>query len=429
VLLKTINSVIILGLIFRFPFGLVRILLSLLAELFLAEGRDRTGFVITILALYRSWMVCSTSFLIPLGLRFMNLFIRKQRRVATSWLLITVQLYFYGYCDLVSVLSFGLFRSLSGIMYGLALVCSFMPWRFAFDLSLILSLREKLPAMMLNGRISLLVIALGWVFIYRLSLGGKERYFGLLALLLVGNHYQSIFHPFWEVTFLDVGQGDCAVISRPFSDCGLLIDTGGNYYKDVGNDLVIPYLRSRGLNMVDVIISHDDYDHSGALGSLVRNYRVGRIYIDKEDVSFGNLTVRALLPEYQWEESNDNSLINYFTIDSIGFLFTGDISETVEEELTQQYSGLKVTVLKVAHHGSALSTGTRLLSEIRPYFAVISAGRNNRYGHPAAETLQRLADWNVRVFNTQNHHAVRFTVIKHMMIYRCAGGLAGIFLP
>lgn len=424
---KTTSTVFLLGWLFRFPYPYVRILVSLLLEMLVEDKRDRTGMLICIMALYRPYMIRSITFMIPMGMRFMNLFIEHRRRLAMWWHLITVQLYFYGYCDLANIFLFGLFRTVTGWLYGVSLATVLLPFP-DIKLDWVLALRERIPALIINGRISSVLIVLGWVFIYRLDLAGRERYFYAMILLLVINHYQSCLRPFPTVSFLDVGQGDCAVISVPFSSRGLLIDTGGSYYKDIAGDLLIPYLRSQGISSVGVIVSHEDYDHCGALPELINSYRVSRVIWEKQDVALGNLTVRCLLKEVEFADINENSLISYVNLSGFGFLFTGDINSEVEELLVNEYQQLSVTVLKAAHHGSATGTSAKLLETYRIGYCIISAGRNNRYGHPAGEVLQRLDDYGVRVLNTQKDHAVRFTILRNVMLVSSAGGYRGVFV-
>ena len=110
----------------------------------------------------------------------------------------------------------------------------------------------------------------------------------------------------------------------------------------------------------------------------------------------------------------------------MGFLFLGDISIKVEEDLANDFNQLEVDVLKVAHHGSATSSGDVLLSTYRPRWAVISAGRNNRFNHPADEVVKRLTGYGIKVLCTKEDHAVEFMVFRPFTLYRTAAGRYGI---
>ena len=127
---------------------------------------------------------------------------------------------------------------------------------------------------------------------------------------------------------IDVGQGDCSLITFPFSKEGLLIDVAGNIYKDISKDIIIPYLNSLSIKSVDVIISHDDYDHCGGLNSLMENFNVNNIYKEKKQrILFENLTVYTLLHDEKNDDINDNSLISYFNINQFYFLYLADVSK------------------------------------------------------------------------------------------------------
>ena len=162
---------------------------------------------------------------------------------------------------------FSLFSRAASVLYVGAMITSLLPFSVGLN-TLSAILLEKMDAFIpffINGRVSLILF---WSIFYLLSEYAVKRdrtyVFVIIGLLLINSH-QSVLNACYRVTFLDIGQGDCAVISFPFSSRGLLIDTGGSFYKDVGHDILVPYLRARGFSSVDVIISHEDYDHDHSL--------------------------------------------------------------------------------------------------------------------------------------------------------------------
>jgi len=225
---------------------------------------------------------------------------------------------------------------------------------------------------------------------------------------------------------IDVGQGDCSLIGVPFSSKGLLIDAAGNIYKDIGKDIIIPYLNAQSIKSIDVIISHDDYDHSGALESLVNNFKVDNIFTEKEEVFLrAGLNVYTLLHDEYYEDINDNSLISYFKINQFFFLYLGDISKNIERQLVDKYDNLQIDVLKLSHHGSDTATSDELLAACQIPIAIISAGRNNFYNHPSPEVIARLRQYNVSYLSTKENHAIRFYVLNHLLIYQTSTGQFG----
>ena len=222
----------------------------------------------------------------------------------------------------------------------------------------------------------------------------------LLGLLLA-----FYFYPYYniqgKVVMINVGQGDCFLIKQPLSMGNVLIDTGGLKNRDVAQDIIIPYLYSEGIKKLDaVFISHDDFDHCGALDSLIHHFPVGKVIHDFQTIKIGKLTFRNLALDKAYDDENDRSLIIHVKINHLYYLFTGDISENVEHDLYLKYKELKVDVLKVSHHGSQSATSDELFKLIKPKIAFISVGKNNLYRHPHREVIQRLEDEGVHIYRS-----------------------------
>ena len=431
-LCRTINAVIILGVVFGFPYALMRSLLGLLAELLYEDKRDRFGFQACLLVLYKPYYVRSLAFMIPMGIRFLNVFSSKNSQLVTRLWLIIIQLRLQGYCEVVSMVFFSFFRSASSISYLLALLSCFLP--FSFDITPVieklLAVMDSLPTFYLHGRMSFVLFVFASYYLSLYVLAFKKKYVLTVALIMIINGCQCLWHSGYTITFLDVGQGDCALITFPHSFHGLLIDTGGSAYKDVGSDIVVPYLRSVGIYEADVIISHSDTDHAGALESIQSQFPIRNVYEEKQEViQEKELLIYDPLYDVTYEDINDNSQVSYFQIEDFGFLFTGDISKNVEETLVQRYGDLPVTLLKVSHHGSTTGTSDRLLATYQIPMAVISAGRSNRYNHPSSEVSQRLDNFNVQWWCTADEHAIRFYVYHGFIWHVSSGGSYGLYRP
>lgn len=230
--------------------------------------------------------------------------------------------------------------------------------------------------------------------------------------------------------FLDVGQGDSTVVVTPAGQV-IVIDTGGLKNYDTGSRIVVPFLRSIGKDKVDILLlSHGDFDHAGGAAGLAANMNIGRLIVppklDKQILQ----QVQSHNPECQLEypvegqqyqlkdggsldivsigkaesDSNDAGIVAAIEYAGHKLLFPGDISTEREEQL-QNIDHYEV--LKVAHHGSSGSSSAEFLQQIQPAIAVISAGRNNSYGHPHQDTLQRLQAAGAEVFRTDQSGAVK----------------------
>lgn len=225
------------------------------------------------------------------------------------------------------------------------------------------------------------------------------------------------------VTWLDVGQGDAAVIQ-----CGgqsMLIDGG----KPEKSSYIYAWLQQHGLSYLDVIVAtHVDADHIGGLSGALNYASVGTAYCPEttgttetfqsfvkylaqrgkqitvptagETFALGGAQVQILGPLHSAEDSNDNSIVLKVNFGATSFLFTGDAERAEEQDLLNAGVNLQSTVLKVGHHGSDTSTSYPFLRAVAPQYAVISVGAGNSYGHPTEAVLSRLRDAGVTTFRT-----------------------------
>lgn len=255
-----------------------------------------------------------------------------------------------------------------------------------------------------------------------------------------------VFAPYFSdegrVTMLDIGQGDAFVIELPYRQGVFLIDAGAKFHfsdqeptDSIYRKILLPYLQGRGIREIDAIfVSHAHLDHHGSLRYILEDFPVKRIYISEfheaedpelqawvknkevqiEQVEYGEvieeegISFTVLSPEQDYGDVNDNSLVLYTRFGQSSWLFTGDLTEKVEKIIAKKAGSLSVDVLKVAHHGSNSSSSEEFLEGIQPKYAWISVGRNNRYGHPSKEVLERLELGGVEVFRTDEMGAVQY---------------------
>lgn len=213
-----------------------------------------------------------------------------------------------------------------------------------------------------------------------------------------------------EVDFVYVGQGDCTIIRN--NNRVALIDTGGLTYKDVANDSLIPYLRKKKIYKIDmVIITHYDYDHYGALENLAKNYHINHIYdynstfpISLGDVTFNNYNYYG----DGRNEENDKSLVLSFNICHKDFLIMGDATTYVEKEIMKNISEIPCDILKVGHHGSNTSSCDEWIKFINPEIAIVSCGKNNKFGHPNKEVVNVLNKYHIPIRRTDLEGTIQY---------------------
>ncbi len=263
-----------------------------------------------------------------------------------------------------------------------------------------------------------------------------------------------------RITFLDVGQGDSAVVEIGHS-LVYVIDSGGvvqfaekaEWKKrrkpfEVGRDTLLPFLRSRGIERVErIVMTHGDLDHIGGFSGWLPRVSVGAALVNGkppegkekeliEMVKERNAPVYTGTSQSSWTDApgvrwtwlhpdkqdglrdNDASVVLLLTAYGVNILFTGDLEANGEGILLERDLLPPIDVLKVAHHGSKSSTTQAFLDRIQPKLAVISVGRNNRYGHPAPDVLRRLEHAGVTILRTDRDGAVTLTVDRDGMKWK-----------
>ena len=223
--------------------------------------------------------------------------------------------------------------------------------------------------------------------------------------------------------FIDVGQGDCTLIYS--DDTVILIDAGT--YESGSN--TCNYIKNLGIDTIDYFIgSHPHEDHIGGAAAVLTLFDVENVFMNGEfttsyafekmvDVMLrknitpvipeinksydaGPFKLKFISPENDYKDTNNNSLVLSITYKDIKALFTGDCERMVESYLVNSDKKLSADILKVAHHGSRDSSSSDFLEKVSPTVAVIQCGKDNSYGHPHKETLERLSRTNAQIFRT-----------------------------
>ncbi len=270
-----------------------------------------------------------------------------------------------------------------------------------------------------------------------------------LAMLLALYSYPPQLHPgTLEVTAIDVGQGDSIFLVAP-NGATMLIDAGGQVGAertsrqatfDTGESVVSPYLWSRGLRHLDVLVlTHAHMDHIGGMLATLQNFHPRQLWlsVDADSVTLRELTAEAVATgtavvhlhsgdHPQWpggtidvlspepdrpandEPVNDDSLVLRASYGKSSALLEGDAEHPSEDRMLAENLLRPVTLLKVGHHGSLTSTSEAFLAATHPLAAVISCGRGNRFGHPRFPILERLQAGHVQTARTDTMGATQY---------------------
>lgn len=240
-----------------------------------------------------------------------------------------------------------------------------------------------------------------------------------------------------QVHFLDVGQGDCALVVS--EDGVILIDS--SYKNSSVTKSIIDYIKNLGISKIDYfVLTHPHADHIGGAPSIINEFEIGKLFmpncvtdtkifedtldaIENNDVDLieavsgeehclGEIKFKILAPNYSvsYDNLNDYSIVIRLVYGNTSVMFTGDAEKLSESEILSLYpaSQLKSDILKVGHHGSSTSSSIEFLKAVSPSVAIISVGEGNSYEHPHDVTLEALDGLDIPYYRTDNDKTIVF---------------------
>ncbi|MBN2600475.1 MAG: DNA internalization-related competence protein ComEC/Rec2 [Candidatus Marinimicrobia bacterium] len=376
---------------------------------------------------------------------------------------VPITIFYFNRIPIISILSNLVIIPLIGVIGALGFaqvilgsICNWFNIAYAEIETVLLTILQKIVTLFSGipgayipiAQISVGILILLYIFIFLLLNADKRKIRkGLIfGLLIAGNIvlWKTIFEkPQLTITFLDVGQGDAALIQLPDKRT-ILVDTGDRTFRrDYGELVVAPYLEREGIREIDLLIlTHPHSDHIGGAPTIIRRFPVDQIWesdivaesgiyreihalADSLDIPVltpnsgdmviisDNLKLYFLHPSERFLEKhqqnyNDGSLVFKLVFGEISILFTGDAEEESENYLCFWDDFLKSTIIKVPHHGSSTSSIAPYVKLVNPEYTIVSVGLNNKFKHPAKSTLQRYRDLGSTIYRTDIEHAVQF---------------------
>ena len=271
----------------------------------------------------------------------------------------------------------------------------------------------------------------------------KRKYKIILPIVFLVILLFPILDNACHVYYLNVSQGDSSLIVTP-NKKAVLIDTGGlvSFKKEdwtvktkkTNNALNIKtFINSLGINELEtLIITHGDYDHMGEAVNLVNILKVKKVIfncgtfntlesnlikvLEAKKIPYQSCIKELNIENYQlnflntrvFGDENNNSNVIYTELNGYKFMFMGDAGIEKEKDILDKYNLANIDVLKVGHHGSKTSSSKEFIDEIKPKYAIISVGKNNRYGHPNKEVLNNLSD--SKIYRTDQDGSIIFKI-------------------
>lgn len=250
-----------------------------------------------------------------------------------------------------------------------------------------------------------------------------------------------------EVTFVNVGQGDGAIVEIPYRDSIIIDGGGGSVYSDynIGEKIFLPYLETEGITNIEAaLVTHYHKDHTEGVAAAIENLRVRNVFMpdvmpeneyrqaieaaakehntkihyiseDSRIIFDSGLTINITVPAAKTElisdDENDTSLLYEVSYGEFNCLFTGDMSDFAERNLIAAGKAVDCDALKIAHHGSEGSTCAEWIESVSPEYAIISVGRDNVYDLPDKRVLERLRG--INVFRTDKNGDIKIKADKN----------------
>lgn len=302
--------------------------------------------------------------------------------------------------NILEMFLYPLFKLSSGIIFLTLLLIPYSGWignHFINFFSYVLNHR-LLGIFQVVGKPSIIMIIL-------ILIGYKTEKRRVTITLCLVTLILMVFPIRSQIVYLDVGQGDATLIQSALNRKVILIDTGkASQVRKLDSKL-----KSYGVRRIDqVIITHDDEDHSGGLEYLSKHFDIKKVVYNIVDVK----TLVGLNLNKNYGDINANSLIMTLGMKNKSFLFTGDAGRRQEMDLIRSYPGLQIDFLKLGHHGSKTSTDPEFIKWIKPKYAIASSNPKI-YGHPHIEVKKNLHKSRVKLLQTSEEGDIRvvFTIL------------------
>lgn len=380
--------------LFGFEIKLYLVVIDMILSFFDLSRINKLSIKLLLILLINKNLVFNYSIIVSL---LLSLYYMTDLKKDRSYIAI-IQSLLFGEVQLFTLFFFNYLIYLRIFMFILSFITILIPGLSSIFVIIIefISLILKYINFGVRGKINIHILLIIFILFKALKVNNQFIKIACILLILI----TPINNPFKHVTFINVGQGDSALIKGELNRYNVLIDTGSTWnYSKLKKELI-----NQGIYKLDyLIISHSDNDHSGNIDNLLKDFKIIEIVTVGKDIELNNESLKYIFLG-TYENDNDNSLVYELTIDDYKFLFTGDISKNVENKLLDYEED--IDVLKVSHHGSNTSTSNYFVGRLNPKFGIIST--SGAYNHPSKEVIDNLEAYYVKIFNTKVDGSITF---------------------
>lgn len=403
---------IVFALIYRFPLLIVESLLFRFFSFTKLSYKQRTGAVMSIVMILYPSSLTSASFLIPAIYRYAFLFEERAEKSAFYLVLLLQNLLFQCINPLKNI-AYRFLQKMYGLIWLFSLIRLFFP---VFKISVFTHIMNLNNAFLAHFDMKGSMLGLGCIFyvLFCINRIKKKSFLNEAIILLLVFQILGLFHPFAEISVINVGQGDSILLRGPFNSTNILIDTG----KPGAWNALQTFLDAKGITHLDgLIITHEDDDHSGNRENVIDQYDpeiVIEEHIDSYKIGIYQLFDINTIDN---EDENQSAIVNVLEMNQMQVCLMADADETSEEKIIEKYSQLHCDVLKAGHHGSKTSSSDDFLDVVRPKLALISSGAYSIYHHPSPSTIQKLLKRHIPYFDTKTSGDISIICLPFMNVF------------
>lgn len=381
---------------YHFPILLVQIFFYQIFKFSHISYKKKTGLITSLLIILYPSEIASISFLLPTLFHYSFLFTKDKKYGLLFFSFMIQSVIFQSLNPLKSIL-YPCLSKCYGVLHLLSYFDLFLHTSISLYISSFLSVvLEKIELFTLKGSI----FGFGMIlFIIILFLLRKNKLFYPLGVIILFIFlYTGLFHPFSELTIINVGQGDSILLRSAFNTSNVLIDTG----KESAYKSLEGYLRAKGIKDLNaLIITHPDEDHNGNQDNLIQDFNVQEVITEHfKEKRFGSYDLKDL-NAIQNGDTNQSSIVNAFEFHGKQVCLMGDSDQITEQSIINSNSELSCDILKVSHHGSKTGSSDKFLDTVRPKIALISSGSYSIYHHPSEEVIQKLLKRHIPYLDTK----------------------------